>query len=433
MSNIIPFDSTGAAGAAQLPAHLASVFGEDGNIAPRTSINQLSYRGKTWRRVIKGEEIVLTRTSQDTGEQEPVPVVSVVILDHNKNRSRSFFEGNYEEGKNTAPRCYSTDGVTPDASVHEPICGTCAQCPNAVKGSKITESGKATTACSPFKRVAVIPSAQIGQHPAMLLKLAQTSIWDKDNPEEAKGWYAWDNYLDMLRARGAKHTAMVETRIKFDLTAYPKLLFSASRWLSPEEALSVKAEMDKQADDMKTIIEGAGNTDGVMGHPQTAAEPAASAPAQATTASPAPAPAPAAAAPVTPKPKPKPPAPAPAAAPAEPPKLIKTMTEKADGFSLADMLAEGWTEDQLVAEGMLVITEEAAAKPKAPPKPKGPAKPPAAAPAASSDADDSGGFGAAPAPAPAAAKPPAAAAAAVETGTPAGLASLLDGWDDSEG
>lgn len=87
-----------------------------------------------------------------------------------------------------------------------------------MKGSKITDCGTQSTLCAPFKRIAVVPSAQIGKHPAMLLRLAQTSVWDKDNASnEAQGWYAWDQYLDMLRARGAKHTAAVETRVKFDM------------------------------------------------------------------------------------------------------------------------------------------------------------------------------------------------------------------------
>lgn len=270
MSNIIPFASSDAG----LPAHLADVFGGEGNIASRISINQLSYRGKVWRRVVDGEETQLTRKSPE-GDTEPVPIVAVIVLDHNKKRSRAFYAGNFEEGKNVAPTCYSGDGVTPDADVKEPCAKTCATCPNAVKGSKITESGKQSTLCAPFKRVAVVPSAGaagIAKHPALLLRLAQTSVWDKDNGEnEAKGWYAWDQYLDMLRARGAKHTAAVETKIKFDLRmAYPKLLFSASRWLNADEAAAAKAKLSEAADDIATILSGANANDGVAGHPASA-------------------------------------------------------------------------------------------------------------------------------------------------------------------
>lgn len=262
-SNIIPFNS-----GSDVPAHLAALFGDDSNIAARISIDQLSYRGKVWRRIVDGEETTLTKVDSE-GETVPVPVVSLIVLDHNKGRSRAFYKGSYEEGKNAAPDCYSGDGVKPDASVKEPCAATCATCPNSVKGSKITENDKQTTACSPFKRIAVVPTGAVGTHAAMLLRLAQTSVWDKNNNEnEAKGWYAWDQYLDMLRARGAKHTAAVETKVKFDTRmAYPKLLFSASRWLNPEEAAAAKARLTESVDVIATILSGDGGKDGLAGQP----------------------------------------------------------------------------------------------------------------------------------------------------------------------
>lgn len=262
-SEIIPFNS-----GSDVPAHLAALFGDDSNIAARISIDQLSYRGKVWRRIVGGEETQLTKVDGD-GETVPVPVVSVVVFDHNKGRSRAYYKGNFEEGKNAAPDCYSGDGVTPDSDVKEPCAATCATCPNSVKGSKITESNKQTTACSPFKRIAVVPTGALAKHPAMLLRLAQTSVWDKDNNEnEAKGWYAWDQYLDMLRARGAKHTAAVETKVKFDMRmAYPKLLFSASRWLNPEEAAVAKGRLAADAEVIEKILSGANANDGVAGKP----------------------------------------------------------------------------------------------------------------------------------------------------------------------
>lgn len=264
-TEIIPFNHQGG-GVAEMPAHLAALFGDEGNIAARNTINMLSYRGRTWRRVVDGEEIAITKKDEG-GDIVPVQIIQLVILDHNKNRSRSFYAGNFEEGKNTAPTCFSGDGITPDASVKEPCAASCATCPNSVKGSKITENNKSTTACSPNKRVAVVPSTMIDKHPPLLLRLAQTSVWDGNNKEnEAAGWYAWDQYMDMLRARGAKHTAAVETKVKFDLrVAYPKLLFSASRWLTPQEAAAVKAKLDDDKDEIAKLLSGVGMHDGVAG------------------------------------------------------------------------------------------------------------------------------------------------------------------------
>jgi hypothetical protein len=82
------------------------------------------------------------------------------------------------------------------------------------------------TACSQFKRVAVLPATNT-KMPSLLLKLPQTSMWDKDAEEfAAKGWYAFDQYLDMLKRRGVNHTAAVITKVRFDpRPPYPKLLF----------------------------------------------------------------------------------------------------------------------------------------------------------------------------------------------------------------
>ena len=438
---IIPFDSTAAApgsAVAEVPAHLVALFGDSANITPRFSINQLSYRGKTWRRVVEGEETPLTRTTSE-GDVEPIPIVNLVILDHNKSRSRAYYEGAFEEGKNSAPRCYSGDGVAPDASVKEPCAATCATCPNAVKGSKITEQGKQSTLCSPFKRVAVVPSSNIGQHPAMLLRLAQTSVWDKDNGEnEAKGWYAWDQYLDMLRARGAKHTAVVETRVKFDMRmAYPKLLFSASRWMNPDEASQIKQLLADKEKEIGDILNGSNAAhDGVSGQPTTApADPAAAAAAQAAAAVTKAATTTPAATPAPTQPPVKANAPKPPPKPTQAPvKMVPKMTAKAGEFTYEQLVAEGWDHDTMLSEGMIEMVAEKPAAPKPPAKPSAPKPPAKAKPAADAgqQAEDSGdAFAAAGKPAaPAATNTQPPAAATVVTDTPAGLADLLSGWDD---
>src|SRR6266542_3164549 len=103
-NDIIPFGAGSAA-----PAHLQNLFGDDSNITQRSTINQLSYRGKVWRRVVDGEETTMTKKDSD-GETVPMQIVSVIVLDFNKNRSRAFYKGSYEEGKSTPPNCYSGDG-----------------------------------------------------------------------------------------------------------------------------------------------------------------------------------------------------------------------------------------------------------------------------------------------------------------------------------
>jgi hypothetical protein len=81
----------------------------------------------------------------------------------------------------------------------------------------------------------------------MLLKIPQTSMWDKENAHAATGYFAWDQYLDFLRTRGVKHTVAVVTRVKFDPNvAYPKLLFTAARFLTAEELAEVRPLIDSE-------------------------------------------------------------------------------------------------------------------------------------------------------------------------------------------
>ena len=300
MGALIPFDQSGN----QLPAHVGAFMSdEESNIAPKNTIPQLSFRGKVWRTVLEGEE--KTVCGQDG---EPRTVIKVVILNQNANRSRSYYEGAYVEGKSQPPACWSADGKTPDADVKEPQASACASCPQSVKGSKITDAGKETTACAQYKRLAVVPYPGIHITP-MLLRLPQTSLWDGKNEEnEGKGWYAYDQYIDMLRARGCTHTAAVVTKVKFDhRTAYPKLLFAAEGWLAPDELLKLKSIWN--GEDVKELINASESVAAV----RTAPEAAAPAPAPAP-AAPAPAPAPAPAKPTAaPKPKATPAAQAPAA------------------------------------------------------------------------------------------------------------------------
>lgn len=220
-----------------LPAEIAASFGGmQNNIPERVTTPQLSFRGKAWRVVLKGVENVIYNR-----DNEPVQTVKVIILDLHPRRSRAYFEGTYEEGKAQQPVCWSDDGVTPDPTSPKKQSEACATCPQAAKGSKITDNNKAVAACGQFKRCAVVPAQDINFEP-LLLKIPQTSLWDKDNEEnEGKGFFAFDQYMDMLHRNGVPHSASVVTKIRFDpRTSYPKLVFGADDWVPADQHEKVK-------------------------------------------------------------------------------------------------------------------------------------------------------------------------------------------------
>lgn len=230
MSDLIPFDGGKA------PAHISNMFGAaPANITANAGIPSITFRGKVWRIHKDGDTMELL-----DDEGNPRPSLEVIIINQNPNRSRSYFDKQWEGGATQPPRCTSYDGVTPDSFVTNPVSGSCATCPMSVKGSKISETGSQTTACSVSKLLAVVP-AHDPEFTALQIRLPITSIFDGDNKDnEAKGWFAWDQYVKMLVSRGVSHTAAVITKIRFDSKeSYPKLLFNASNWLDDARAQKI--------------------------------------------------------------------------------------------------------------------------------------------------------------------------------------------------
>jgi hypothetical protein len=251
-------------GGAVRPANVAAAFDGDANIQEKISIPSLSIAGKKFSMKIEGETTILTRPDLDTGEKVNLPFINVVVVAMNPNRSRTYFAKAYVSGENQAPACYSSDGAKPDKDVKAPCAATCASCPNSVKGSRIKD-GKEGYACSSIRRLAIWPAAMLSNDtlklPVMQLILPMTSIWDKENKQnDAEMWFAWDNYVDDLRARGVKHTGEVITRIKFDNSEYPKLLFKAVRWLDDAEHSQfnelAKVKSVIGTDDVKKLLYG---------------------------------------------------------------------------------------------------------------------------------------------------------------------------------
>lgn len=242
-----------------LPAHLADMA-EESNIQPKLSVPSLSYEGKTWTVILNGEKKRLTRKNED-GETEPLQTFKGVILNYAQRRGRTYYEGAYDPNKPATPLCWSDDGVVPHASIESPMHPKCEGCPMSIKGSKQTEQGKATTACSQHRMLVVVPATKLDFEP-LRMKLAITSDWDNQSPDlEAQGWYAFQQYLDLFRAKKVPHTAMVVTKFKFDPgTAFPKVLFSPDRWLNEGELETVKSIW--KSDKVKALLSGAWSPNG---------------------------------------------------------------------------------------------------------------------------------------------------------------------------
>jgi len=247
---------------AAVPSHVAKFMGEESNIADRVTVPSLSYEGKAWTIVLNGERTRLERKDAD-GETAPVTVFKAVILDYGKRRGRAYYEGAYDPSKPGAPLCSSDDGITPDKNIAEPQSSKCETCPMAVKGSKVTENGKAIAACSQHRMLAVVPAGQLGFEP-LRLKISITSDWDKNEEMMKTGWFAFNNYTDFLRSKGVQHTAALVTKMKMDPDAvHPKVIFSPDRWLTAEE-LAIVAPVTK-SEKVQGLLRGTWTAAGVDG------------------------------------------------------------------------------------------------------------------------------------------------------------------------
>lgn len=236
---------------AAIPAYLQETLGDEKNIVDRVSVPSLSYGGKVWTISKDGEKTRIMKVNDD-GDEVAVPLIRVVVLDYAKRRGRAYYEGAYDPDKQSAPLCWSEDGVKPHASIAEPQHSTCEGCPWSVKGSKVTDNNRAVTACSQHRMIVVAPLAKLDM--PLRMKIAITSDWDKQNEAAAaKNWFAFNNYTDAMRARQINHTAMVVTKMKFDIDVdYPKVLFGPDRYITEEEAAIVKPLIN--SDEVKNLL-----------------------------------------------------------------------------------------------------------------------------------------------------------------------------------
>lgn len=190
---------------------------------------RISIKGGVFRLYSAGEEIA------SIDER----FLDVVIVHAAPKVSRTFYMGKYEEGKTSAPDCWSPDGERPSPQAEKPQSSTCASCPQNIAGS-----GDGTSrACRYSQRLAVVLENDMNGD-VMQLSLPAQSIFGK---EEGKN-RPLQAYARYMAAMGAGPDAVV-TRLKFDTKApVPKLFFEAKRWLTDDEyAIAVEKGQTREA------------------------------------------------------------------------------------------------------------------------------------------------------------------------------------------
>jgi hypothetical protein len=177
---------------------------------------RISVKGGVFRLINDGKEVAAIDDRH----------LDIVVVNAAPKVSRTYYAGMFDEANPAPPACWSADGEKPDASIAKPQCGTCAACPQNVKGSGQGES----KACRYSQRLAVVLANDM-EGDVMQLSLAATSIFGKAEGDNRP----LQDYARYLTAQGVDPTMLV-TRMRFDTkAATPKLFFKAMRWLTQDE------------------------------------------------------------------------------------------------------------------------------------------------------------------------------------------------------
>jgi hypothetical protein len=231
MSNAVAlFDKFTVVDTSQLPKSAASSLLDNTN----SNFRRISIKGGVFRYMVGGKEVGV---SEDR-------YLDVVFVNAAPKYSRTYYTGAYEEGANSAPVCWSADGVSPASDCKTPQHSSCTTCPQNIKGSGNQGDSRA---CRYSQRIAVVLANDIGGE-VFSLTLPATSIW---GDATAKG-YPLSGYSEQLKARGIDPGHIV-TRMAFDInSATPKLIFAPQRFLNTDEAMT--AIKQGATDDAKAAI-----------------------------------------------------------------------------------------------------------------------------------------------------------------------------------
>jgi hypothetical protein len=247
-------------GGNNLPAHLRNLELDEttkalmgGNGA---SGKRISIKGGVFRMIVDGKEVA----------QNEDRAMNIVIVAANPNVSRSYYAGDYEEGKILAPDCWSNDGISPDTKVAEPQASKCASCPQNIAGSAKQGGGRA---CRFSQRLAVMLENDLQGDLYQLTLPAQSIFGNAEN-----GKMPMQAYAKFLGGHGLPVTAVV-TEMRFDTaSATPKLTFKAVRPLEAEE-LAQCQEKGRSPEAKAAISQNPATIDGAK--PKAIAAPAAAA------------------------------------------------------------------------------------------------------------------------------------------------------------
>ena len=185
---------------------------------------RISIRGGNFHKIINGREV---STIEDT-------YIDVIIVKMAHNASRTFYEGEYKEGKPVSPSCWSTDSKIPDEEVSTPKAKNCNVCEFSIRGSG---AGGMGAACKLSWRIAIVLLDDIAGDIIQMV-LPATSVFGKED----MGKWPFRPYIKML-ANNSVSASNVVTKMKFAVdSSIPKLYFSPIAAVESKDVEVVKEQ-----------------------------------------------------------------------------------------------------------------------------------------------------------------------------------------------
>ena len=221
MSEVTLFQSGNA-----LPAHLrrGELSGLTKSLMGGGNSKRISIENNVFTMLVGGKAVAVN-------EDRAMNIIVVRAADAN---ARTYYGGQYEKGTKSRPVCWSDDSQKPHTNVKQPQHGTCAGCPQDIKGSGQGES----KACRYSRRLAVLLASDIdGDIYAM--NINASSLFAQGEGRKM----GLQQYARFLGGHGIEVNAVV-TEMRFDTSANMKLTFSAVRPLEEHEWEKVLAKMD---------------------------------------------------------------------------------------------------------------------------------------------------------------------------------------------
>ena len=191
------------------------------------SVPRISLRGREFRFIENGEEVLKLRDSIDVIMMGVEPGPNLMI--------KTYYEKGYQPGAKEPPTCASDDGIAPSGWVQSKQADLCKNCKWNQFGSAISPTGKATKKCRDSKRVwlKLADTTQVNGQPIQQPGLKDRTLYGMN--VSVASLKSFSEHGRKLASMG-QGPAVCVTRIKMLDTEFPQVDFEIAAWLDAVQA-----------------------------------------------------------------------------------------------------------------------------------------------------------------------------------------------------